>query len=1538
MRPPSRAMRRKMMEMAGEPLPSMPTIRVRKKQPPVQEEPKVRSSLASEKLVNPCLPCGQKSSHPREEGQRFGTPPEEIIASGEPSKGPVIGRPRGPEGQSRYTLTLTKVEPDDRDKFQALSNPETYFEIKKGQPGDRVSYSVSMTDEEYERARHDAESDGTNLLHIQPVTRVLPNSTSVTPGVDIMRYHRANHANTSGLTGQGVKIGSVDSGVSSEIASLMGSKIFAARGFEGRPPLNYCGPNAVFPQAHGSWMTPLACPPGATIALAAIAGADGYAMSDSCAAGINWLVDTVGVDIIYVEASFPSDVAIADAVADAAFYGVLVLGSAGNENTDGSDQSPPGDPGCLAISAYDHVTDERAGYSNYGSHIWAATGGHRATFIAPDGSSTLTLPGGGGTSAAVAIAADLCARRMTGGRTAADVKSRMERMARKTGASSIYEGHGVLRLPAPGTDPDLDPDPTGEPEDPPSDSGADAGGGSSGDAGAELPPCHGELEALVAAVNANPTAANNQALFAFIQNHTGRTVAEHVGDSWGELIEDGVTRQVVIEIPDCASRVTLEIGGELVSVQSCSFLPPIPPITFGKNDFDMAEVVTNTYPPPTTSGGSQSVTTYPNGHHDIFVHLEEPEALYLNARGSTAQAAGTDETIAARLHRLGYLDRGDTNPTPLYFDGFGPLGTVYWPVYRIKGYWTCGIEASIRNVTDTSGSFSVYGYSTQFPLLGFKRIRAQEHDNDIRPEDPTTTGFFGRLLSDPLDTDTNNWGNAHEAGIDYTAGDSELPTGSAFGGGMPSKQNQTVQWLPHMAIGEPDHYAAGGPSGGPADGPGVDIWLDASPSKSLEFSGSANSRVDGGTLEDAWIDFVSQIEEYQAFAGLHDPVVELDEENMEVRVTFNTNENACYLVIPSCNDNVYVGDDLDGVGIDILPLFDNPLYQAWTMSWGGWWHDLGWNIGYTYDRHAPAVFEEPVGGFMSFPQTYDPDAPEGTYEDYYTYPHDRWLSTSATRANTNYPEDNFDYTMSQFKETPLPKLVGTYDPVIEAASTEPTEPLPPPLPPFEPDPDWGSPTPSDPDPPPDPDGPPGPPEPPEPPDPLEPDPPMPPDPWEPPEPPEFPDPPWSDGCPGSGSVTIDEGAGPAVSAAWNCEGPPDPGDQFRFEPPVPPDWEPPPYQPPYWEQPVNDWRWTDPSVDPCNFQMPDFGGGICGPPAPGGGAWPGYPGPGSGGPGGGMPGGGLGGGMAGGGGIGGGGVGGGGGLGGIGGGGAGGGSVGGGVIGGIGGIGGGAGASKYLLKKECFKNELVTDIIEKYAVELGLTPEQIIINPEGTPCTQRYTGCFEKGTNKFTIIKKMAQICGYGVIDTGGGIVVVPPTPTNTHHYLNDHENIFVLERLYSDLDLYHHVEVFRPAATISGRVYPAVSKISLVSTPFVADPESVKQIRETDYNLTDDQLQNIANVEAGKISGLGARCQVTTLWSVGRDFSLYDQLHVWRYDLGWYSRWMIRSIQHTFDQEGHLSIAQSSWLGLDPTPSNVPSRPAPGPLREQLANYAVDL
>lgn len=352
----------------------------------------------------------------------------------------------------RYNLTLTVVDQSQRDKFRKLSRPDTFFEIRPNREvGQRGAYSVEMTEAEYHEALRDAESPFSNLLVIEPESERKP-WTSV-PGSTALTYLAAQEADSLGLTGSGVVVGTVDSGLSQTLASsVFSGRVKAARSFA-TGGINYTNP---FYDAtgHGSEMSGLAVPPDAQIAVAKT-GEDLLGAGDTDgAAAIYWLADEVGADVILLEFQLDiSTTVLSDAVSHAVGKNILVVAPTGNSgafNDGGPGENivvyPAGLSGVLAISNYLSSTDAIESTSNYGHHTFAA---------APSDVNGYTVGGGeqffgdmGGTSASSAMATGIVARFLSGNVSAGNVKSYLASTARRTGASPIYEGNGVLQLAA----------------------------------------------------------------------------------------------------------------------------------------------------------------------------------------------------------------------------------------------------------------------------------------------------------------------------------------------------------------------------------------------------------------------------------------------------------------------------------------------------------------------------------------------------------------------------------------------------------------------------------------------------------------------------------------------------------------------------------------------------------------------------------------------------------------------------------------------------------------------------------------------------------------------------------------------------------------------------------------------------------------------------------------------------------------------------------------------------------------------------------
>lgn len=107
--------------------------------------------------------------------------------------------------------------------------------------------------------------------------------------------------------------------------------------------------------------------------------------------------------------------------------------------------------------------------------------------------------------------------------------------------------------------------------------------------------------------------------------------------------------------------------------------------------------------------------------------------------------------------------------------------------------------------------------------------------------------------------------------------------------------------------------------------------------------------------------------------------------------------------------------------------------------------------------------------------------------------------------------------------------------------------------------------------------------------------------------------------------------------------------------------------------------------------------------------------------------------------------------------------------------------------------------------------------------------------------------------------------------------------------------------------VQAGVSKLAEIRSPFDTTEAPTKTIFTYDYNLTEADIQSLANYNARLIGGNGAKLQVTTLYAI--EYGIYDQLTIQRPSINWITTWMIRSVEHSFTKDGFLSILQATFL-----------------------------
>jgi hypothetical protein len=561
-------------------------------------------------------------------------------------------------------------------------------------------------------------------------------------------------------------------------------------------------------------------------------------------------------------------------------------------------------------------------------------------------------------------------------------------------------------------------------------------------------PCQPELNNLIDAVNSSPSEQNASALFAFIQNKTGQSIESLVGASWQQLIEDGETRTKVIPIPECNSVLTLTLGGQANTVINCQHLPVPPPISFGKNDFDMPEI---TFASDEIFADNLAEYSQSYGRHaDLHVHLDDPEFVWLE---NHTWGGGPDDTLLSAIKFRGHSSRFNV---PIRFppsELLIPPNTVeFHPYWRIRGRWTSKIEESHHHWRNpgtfgSPGSWpDLWRFFTHFPLMGFR---------EVLRVDNVDSGLKETVFSDPVrDIDEPiSFGSVDDVTNTLVmltfpqtlfVNDSELAVSGPRGVSQnPGPSGEFRYTLPQLAIGEPAFRTPAQVGGGTT---GRYEWRFIQPPPPVVepfFQGESEQIINGfgdlvqvGNSQEAWDLFVAAIEEYQDFASVYDPVVELDEENMEVHVSFETDLNALYLPMISCNHNFFLPANKTRERTAVP-------YQGWTLNYGGWWHLSGWGPGNYRDWSAPyddsiPYYQDPQGSTTTGPiYTSRGDPHVGTWKQSFFA---GWLGDLAARVARDWPEDNSGWVQTNYYKKPLP-LLGAFIPIIEAGQCGEPQPV-----------------------------------------------------------------------------------------------------------------------------------------------------------------------------------------------------------------------------------------------------------------------------------------------------------------------------------------------------------------------------------------------------------------------------------------------------------------------------------------------------------------
>lgn len=351
-----------------------------------------------------------------------------------------------PRIKNKYLLTVRKVPYAARDEFRRLSRgAETYMEIKKGAPGDRVFYSVFLTPKELDRINLVLADPASNLLAVDPVLRAT--ATATVPGASALAFCTMTGADgTEGLRGGGATVGVNDTGLDPGSISRMHQGMVKAykcwTAYEDGSFATTAQPSD--PEGHGTKMSSVARPPGAKL----VVGASSPLNTDGLIAAMYWMVDDIGIDVLSMSWAIPDPYSPLQECVDHCFSKNVILNASRGNNSNSSYQAPGLCNHVQAISAYDSRNGNPASYTSFGD-VWAASVGEGIYMdaAASDGGG-ITDGNNGGTSSACALASNIMTRLIGYGHSPGNIVDYLAKTARRTTHSGAVQGHGVMQLHA----------------------------------------------------------------------------------------------------------------------------------------------------------------------------------------------------------------------------------------------------------------------------------------------------------------------------------------------------------------------------------------------------------------------------------------------------------------------------------------------------------------------------------------------------------------------------------------------------------------------------------------------------------------------------------------------------------------------------------------------------------------------------------------------------------------------------------------------------------------------------------------------------------------------------------------------------------------------------------------------------------------------------------------------------------------------------------------------------------------------------------
>lgn len=231
-------------------------------------------------------------------------------------------------------------------------------------------------------------------------------------------------------------------------------------------------------------------------------------------------------------------------------------------------------------------------------------------------------------------------------------------------------------------------------------------------------------------------------------------------------------------------------------------------------------------------------------------------------------------------------------------------------------------------------------------------------------------------------------------------------------------------------------------------------------------------------------------------------------------------------------------------------------------------------------------------------------------------------------------------------------------------------------------------------------------------------------------------------------------------------------------------------------------------------------------------------------------------------------------------------------------------ADEDFTENRCYKNERAVEIAAELAVELGIDPDSLIIEED---CTERFTGCFKKGSSKFDAMWAMLDLCGFGFFpDPDPGPIIGPVKPLNVHWgpYHEDEAVFEPYERAYDSLDMPSHVEYFRPA----GKGLPRLSVVVPVRTVYEL-PHDKWETFAVAAGTSERAMMDAARRKAREVGMRGNAATITL--PLNMNIKQRHQVEIRRPSVGFSANYMAVALRHDFDsEEGHVTQVEGRELG----------------------------